>query len=141
MKSKIISKEEELKQTKIRNEFEKIKSDYFLKKIFDIVKKNKSLGIMKYNKKLQKRFNLNINDYKEYSQLYTPIEIEIKLAFRKYGKFINVPDKEKEYYHFYFDDSNEEIKRNYLKKNEKVKKVKIIISHEVKSFRKLFSYR
>ena len=124
MKSKIISKEEELKQTKIRNEFEKIKSDYFLKKMFDIVKKNKSLGIMKYNKKLQKRFNLNINDYKEYSQLYTPIEIEIKLAFRKYGKFINVPDKEKEYYHFYFDESNEEIKRNYLKKMRKLKRLK-----------------
>ena len=70
MNSKIISKEEELKPAKIRNEFEKIKSDYFLKKMFDIMEKNKSLGIMKYNKKLQKRFNLNINDYKEFSIIY-----------------------------------------------------------------------
>ena len=32
-----------------------------------------------------------------------------------------------------------EIKRNSLKQNEKVKKIKIIIEHEVKSFRKLFA--
>jgi len=38
--------------------------------MFNIMKKNKSLGIMKYNKKLQKRFNLNINDYKEFSIIY-----------------------------------------------------------------------
>ena len=34
------------------------------------MKKNKSFEIMKYNKKLQKRLNININDYKDYSQLY-----------------------------------------------------------------------
>ena len=43
------------------------------------MKKSKSLEIMKYNKRLQKRLNLNINNYKEYSQIYTPIEIELKL--------------------------------------------------------------
>ena len=45
------------------------------------------------------------------------IEIELKIANNKYGEFINIPKKEKEYYHIYFDNSKEEIKRNYLEKN------------------------
>ena len=45
----------------------------------------------------------------------------------KYDKFINISDKEKDYCHIYFDNSKEEIKINYLKVNEKIKKIKIII--------------
>ena len=101
------------------------------------MKRNKSLNIMKYNKKLQKRLNININDYRECSE----IEIELKLVEDEYNKaFINIPDEEKEYYHIYFDNSKEEIKRNYLEKNEKVKMVKIKIDYQVKSFKDLFSY-
>ena len=88
---------------------------------------------MKYNKKLQKRLNISINEYKEYSE----IEIELKLADGKYGEYINIPDEEKEYYHIYFDNSNKEVIRNYLEKNEKVKKIKIIIDYQVKSFKEL----
>ena len=65
------------------------------------------------------------------------IEIELKIANNKYGEFINIPKKEKEYYHIYFDNSNEEIKRKYLKKNEKVKMIKIIIDYHVKSLKKI----
>ena len=106
-------------------DFDKLKSDFIFKKIISFMERNKSLVIMKYNKKLQKRLNININDYKEYSE----IEIELKLADGKYEEFINIPDEEKEYYHIYFDNSNEEIKRNYLKKKEKVKKIIIIIDY------------
>ena len=98
------------------------------------MKRKKSLNIMKYNKKLQTRLNISINDYKEYSE----IEIELKLADSKYGKFINIPDEEKKYYHIYFDNANKEIKRNYLEENEKVKMIKIIIDYQVKSFKELF---
>ena len=52
-----------------------IKSNYLLKNMFDYIKKNEFLEIIKYNKKLQKRTNLSIKDYKEYSEEYTPIEI------------------------------------------------------------------
>ena len=55
--------------------------------------------------------NLNIEDYKKYSQFFSSIEIELKLAENKYGNFINIPDKEKEYFHIYFENSKEEIKR------------------------------
>ena len=58
----------------------------------------------------------------------------------EYGKFINILDEEKEYYHIYFNNSIGEIKSNYLKDNEKVKIIKIIINYQVRSFKELFQY-
>ena len=98
MNCRNIAKNEQLKESKY---FEKLKSDFILRKIINIIKRNKSLEIMKYNKKLQKRLNININNYKKYSQLYSSIEIELKLSDNKYGEFINISDEEKEYYHIY----------------------------------------
>ena len=119
---------------------ENLKGVYFLQRIFDNMKKNKYLNIIKYNKKLQKRLNLSIDDYKEYSQLYSPIEIELNLVDNKFGKFINISDNDKEYYHIYFDNLKEETKTNNLKENEKIEKIKIIIDYQIKSFKRLFKY-
>ena len=93
------------------------------------MKKNKQLEIVKYNNKLKKRLNLSINDYIEYSQLYSSIELELKPADYQYGKFINIKEEELEYFHIYFDTSNEEQIRNYIKENEKVKIIKIKIDY------------
>ena len=123
-----------------KSSLEKLKSDFFLQKLYSYMKKNKSLNIMKYNQKLQKRLNLSIKDYKEFSQLYTPIEIELQPVGNRYDVFINIPEKEKDYYHIYFDNSKEEIKRNKLNKKEKIKLIKIIIDYQVKSFKNLFSH-
>ena len=136
MNSQIIFKEEIIVQ--IKDEFRKLKSNFILKKIFNIMNKNKLLLIVKYNKKLQNRLNLSIKDYKEYSELYSPIEIELKLVDNKYGYFINILYKDKEYYHIYFDNSNEEIKRCYLEDKEKVNTIRIIIDYQVKLFNDLF---
>ena len=87
MNSMNVSKSEELKQTESKIYLENIKSNYIFKRIIEYMKKNKSLEIMKYNKKLQKRLNLNINDYKEY---YQSIEIELKISENRYGKFIKI---------------------------------------------------
>ena len=94
--------------------FDNLKSDFFLRKLFDLIKINKSLAIIKHNKKLQKRTKLTFNDYKEFSQLYSSIEIELKISDNKYGKFINIKD------------------------NENVKMIRIIIDYQVKSFKELF---
>ena len=83
MNSINISKNEQLKESK---NLENLKSDFFLIKIIELIKQNKSLEFMKYNKKLQKRLNININNYKEYYQL---IEIELKLVDNIYDKFID----------------------------------------------------
>ena len=51
----------------------RIKSCYFLKKLYNILKRSKILDIIKYNKKSQKILNVNIKNYKEYSENYTQI--------------------------------------------------------------------
>ena len=84
---------------------------------------------------MKKRINININDYKEYSEL---IEIEIKLVKNKYGKFINIKDEDIKYYHIFFNNNREEIKKNYINENEKIKIIKIIIDYQIKSFKVLF---
>ena len=62
MDSSNISKVEQLEQAKSKAGFENLKSDYFLIKLFNFVKKNKSLEITKYSKSLQKRLHLTINN-------------------------------------------------------------------------------
>ena len=97
--------------------------------------KKKKLEIVKYNKRMQNRMNLSVKDYKEYCE----IEIEIIPKKDEYGKFIYIKEKDKLYYHIYFNDNKEEIKNKYeIYQNDKVKKIKIIIDDEVKSLEKLF---
>ena len=115
-----------------------IKSNYVLKKIYDNLKEKKKLQIVKYNKKILNRLNLNVKDYKK----YRAIEIEIVACDHYayvYGKFININENDEEYYHIYFNDNKEEIKNKYeIYQNDKVKKIKIIIDDEVRSLEKLF---
>ena len=59
------NKKEILNQDKTKNKFVNIKSDYFLRKIFNNTHKNISLNIVKYNKNIQKK-RLNINNHKKY---------------------------------------------------------------------------
>ena len=123
MSPRNISKNEQTK------EFKKLRSNFILKKIFILMEINKSLEILRYNKKLQKRLNISIDNYKKSSK----IEIELKLSDYKYSeKFINIPDKGKKYYHIYFDNSNEEIKRNYLEYSDNFKMIKIKIDYQIK---------
>ena len=96
---------------------ENINSKYILSKIYDNMTMKKKLKIVKYNKKIQNRLNLDVKDYEEYCK----IEIEIIPTKDKYGKFINIKENDKLYYHIYFNDNKEEIKNKY-----KIKKIKII---------------
>ena len=88
---------------------ENIKSRYILSKIYNNMTIKKKLVIVKYNKKIQNRLNLDVKDYKEYCE----IEIEIIPTKYKYGKFININKKDKIYYHIYFNDNKKEIKNKY----------------------------
>ena len=136
-KSKANNKENE--SAKLNPIMEKIKSRYILSKIYDIMPKKKKLEIVKYNKRIQNRLNLSIKDYKEYSEIFSQIEIEIIPAKDGYGIFININKNDKLYYHIYFNDNKEEIKNKYeIKEEDKVTKIKIIIDYQVKSFKKLF---
>ena len=132
---------EQLNQIKSKNKLENLKSNYFLQKIFINLPKKHLLGLIRYNKTIQQRLNININIYKEYSEIYSSIEIEIILNENKYNEFIHINKKEEEiYYHIYFDNNKEDIKRIYLNKEDKVNKINIIINYQIKSLDKLFAF-
>ena len=84
-----------------------------MEKLYDNIQKKEKLEIVKYNKKIQNRVKLSIKDYKEYSETFTPIKIEIIPAKGIYGIFINIDENDKLYYHIYFNDNKEEIKNKY----------------------------
>ena len=56
---------------------------------------------------------MSVKNYKEYSETFTPIEIEIIPTKGKYGSFIYIDENDKLYYHIYFNDDKEEIKNKY----------------------------
>ena len=159
MKSSInVSKEnnKENEGAKPNPPIESLKNDFFLQKLYDITPKKKKLEIVKYNKKVQNRLNLGIKDYKEYSETYSSIEIEIILAKGKDDIFLNIDENDDLYYHIYFNDNKEEIKNKdrkehyrkeygetkheyYITEEDKITKIKIILDYQVKSFQRLFS--
>ena len=83
------NEERKLNQIKLKGVLKDVKSNYILKKIFYNLTKGKFLNIIKYNKELKKRLNININDFKEYSEIFSTIEIEIIPIKNKDCEFIN----------------------------------------------------
>ena len=119
--------------------FENIRSKYILRILFDNIKEKKFLEIIKYNKILQTRLEISIKDYAEYAKEHSKIEIELKLVDNTYASFINIPYKKNQYFHIYFNNSNKEMKRTYLKYSEKIKTIKILIDFQIKSLNGLFN--
>ena len=136
----LISKDKSLEVNKFKSiEIFNLKSDFFLEKVFNILNKRRTLDIIKINNNIKKRINIDINDYKEYSEKYSLIEIEIKPVINKFGNFINIKKEDEKYYHIYFNDNKEEIKRNYTKEKEQIKIIKIIIDYQIESLEALFN--
>ena len=136
----VLKEKAEKNQNKSINKFNNTKTDYFLKTVFNNLEKKKMLDLLKYNKNISNRINININDYIEYLEKYSSIEIEIKPVNNTHGKFINFKNKDEKYYHIYFDNKKEEIKRNYINEDEDIKIIKIKIDYQVESFERLFEY-
>ena len=82
------SNDTNLKATKLNN----VKSKFILKKIFDNIPKIKGLNIIRYNKSIQNKLNIDINLYKiEYSQII--FEIQIYIPGMKKTRVIRRPKK------------------------------------------------
>jgi len=130
----------DLENVQQKGNFDNIKSKYILKQIFDNLNKNRFLKIMNYNKKIQNRLDININNYKKFSETYTTIEIEIipiKNLTEKSNSFIKNLDN----IHVYFNDNKkEEVKKYDITANDKVKKIKVLIDYQIKLLRGLFKY-
>ena len=118
----------------------KLKSQYILRKICNNLAQTKLLKYIRYNKEIQNKLEINIDNYtNEY--LKSIIEIELNPIKDKCVKFINTNKKNQSHFHFYFDNNPKEIKNNYLTKADKVKKIKIIIDKEITSLTHLFEQR
>ena len=129
---------EKVNLVKSKDKYENLKSNHLVKNLFNALEKKKTLDIIKYNKNIMKRLNININDYKKCSEKYSSIEVEIKPVVNKYSKFINIADEDKIYYHIYFNNKEEEIKRNCINIDDQIKIIKIRIDYHIKSFHGLF---
>ena len=134
-------RKEEPNFNKSTNKLQNIKNNFILKKIFDNLNKKDLLEIIKYNKNAQKRLKINLNDFKDYCEKYSSIEIEIIANKSKSGKYININKNQEIYYHIYLNDSKREINLKDLDEKEKINnmKIKIKIDHQVKSFNELFN--
>jgi len=102
---------EKLSLIKSKNKFINLKSDYFMQKLFDNIQKKILLKIIKYNINIQKRLNININDYKDFSKKYSSIELEIIPIQNEYGSFIKIKEEDKKYFHIYFNENKKETKK------------------------------
>ena len=111
------SKVEEQGQSKLiaaNNKLKNVKSHYIILKFFGYMSERKYLETIRYNKSIQKRINININHYKSYSEEYSSIELDIIPMKDKCGKFININEEDKKYFHIYFNDNKKkEIERTY----------------------------
>ena len=94
---------ENLNQIKSKNKIN-MKSCYIMKKIFHNIQKRISLELVKYNINIQKRLNININNYKEFSELYSSIKLEVTSVRNKYESFIDIKKEDKKYFHIYYNN-------------------------------------
>ena len=65
-----------------------------MQKLFDNIQKRRSLKIIKCNINIQKRLNININNYKDFSEKFTPFELEIIQIQNEYGSFIKIKEED-----------------------------------------------
>ena len=115
--------------------YENINCKYILELILNNLRKNISLNLIKYNKRIQTKLDITLKDYKRYAK----IEIEAIPAKNKYGKFINIPRGEDETnFRIYFNDSKIKESKRCFYPIDNVKKIKIVITHQVTSLSGLF---
>ena len=117
------------------NKLNKIRNKYLLKTIFDNLLELKQFQLIKYNKKIQNKIEISLQDY----QLFKKIIIEIiPIKKNDKNKFINIPKEKKNYYHIYFNKDKKEMKRNYFTQKSKVESIKIVIDEKITSLFELF---
>ena len=129
------------KNSSNNNMFENIKSNYILNEIFDHLKINIKLKIIKYNKNIQNKLKIDLDDYID--EYY---KTEIEIIPKKYiGKNVNNNYFIKIQYmylkthcHIYFNDDKVGAIRTYLTNKDNVSKIKIILDKKYDHFNKLF---
>ena len=136
IKNKII-KISEKKKNNLNKSIDNIKCHYILQIIFNHLNERKYLQLVVNNKAIQNKLDMSIDNYKNYKRIELEIELIKELKEEK-NYFINLNDFDKSFYQIYFDDNEIDSKRNFIMNFEDVKKIKVILNYEIKSFRGLF---
>ena len=103
--------------------FKNLKSDYFLEMLFSYTPKKKALEILKNNKNIQKRINISIDDYKNYCEQFSSIEIEL-VPIQTSTNFINIIDaRNDKYFHIFLTI----IKKKKLKELKELHYMKLVL--------------
>ena len=116
--------------------FNDVRSNFILKKIFHDLDKRIYCQIIRYNKNLQKKINIELEDYHQLYKIYSKIELEIIPT----SPFINKEEiikmnNDRSFYHIhYIYDKNQKSK----KKREPLTRIKIVIDTEFESLKGLF---
>ena len=119
-----------------KNLLEKVRSKYILIQILDNLNKIRLLKISNYNKKLQKLYDIKIEDYKQES---FKIILEIFPLEKQGGKFINIRKGYESHFKIYFNNNRKEVQTQKVYKKDKVYKIKVIIDYKNNSFSGLFN--
>ena len=122
----------------------KIKNKYIFKQMFDYLQDFTILKLTRYNKEIQNKLNITINDYKKHAKI--EIEIIPKVIYpnslRSPSFCINIINiYERNFYHIFFNDNKKETRISridYYSGLSPLRKIKVIIDHEIKSLAKLF---
>ena len=114
---------------------QKVRSKYILKQILYHLNHFQLMQIVRYNKKLQKLYDLKIDNYKKES---LRLEIEVYPVENGKGKFINIRKGHEPYFKIYFNNKEQEVKTQKILKKDKVWKIKILIEYNNNAFYGLF---
>ena len=127
---------EKNKNEKGNNLLIEVRSKYILGQILELLKESKKLSIIKYNKKLQNKIDINLEYFKKFS---LNVIIEIIPLINKNGKFINYTRADNaQFIHIFFDNSKEEIHRNKIYSEDNVEKIKVELNYRFVEFNELF---
>ena len=94
-----------------------------------------------YNKSLQNKLEINTDNYQEYAEKYTKIEIEIVPYQSVYDSdviYYSNPQY-KPFFHTYYNDKENEKGLFFKNRDNEIKKIKVVIHFQVKAIDNLFN--